>query len=115
MGLGKTVMILALILRSRAEGNPTFNKKEDKWLSTNSTYNKMKNNLGFTQTNHMCKLMSILYFQLILGELVPSRCTLIIVPPGVLGQWESEIKLKTKNMKVLLYHGPKRAQISAAG
>lgn len=42
------------------------------------------------------------------GRLVPSKATLVVCPPSVMGQWEDEIKKKTRGLKVLLYHGPSR-------
>jgi SNF2 family DNA or RNA helicase len=103
MGLGKTVMVLALVLKSLEEGVPTFeHKKDDQWLSNE------KSKICFISYHFMsCHCV------MLISELIPSKCSLIIVPPGVIGQWENEVKAKTRNVKYCLFHGPKRTTSAA--
>lgn len=42
------------------------------------------------------------------------RPTLLVVPTSVLGNWEKEIQRFAPQLKVLVYHGPDRAQASTA-
>lgn len=49
-----------------------------------------------------------------LGELVPSRATLVICPASLVFQWEKEIEKRVKSgyLNTLVFHGPRR-EISA--
>ncbi|CAG7837389.1 unnamed protein product [Allacma fusca] len=46
-------------------------------------------------------------------RLVPSRATLVVCPPSVLGQWEEEVNKKSRGLRVLKYHGSNRVKSSA--
>ncbi|ODM96360.1 Transcription termination factor 2 [Orchesella cincta] len=81
VGLGKTIMMIGLIMKSKMDGKRQLeaNDENKPWIKPEE-----------------------------IRQLVPSRSTLVVCPVGCLLQWQDEIKSKGHGLRVLVHHGSNR-------
>lgn len=84
VGLGKTIMVIALIMKSKMDGMNASGSNEENWIDTEE-----------------------------IGRCIPSKTTLVVCPVGCILQWNDEITSKGKGLRVNLFHGPKRTTSAA--
>jgi SNF2 family DNA or RNA helicase len=112
MGLGKTLTMLSLIVKTKAAAGGSMGLEEigeaERIRSRNLNGMLYVCGLGlwnistiFSQENY---------------KLVKSNATLVIAPASLIYQWEREVKdrIKPGKLKVLVFHGPKQQRIRSA-
>ncbi len=106
MGLGKTLSMVALILKKkqlraeRGDASPEWEERRQTAICEKS-YFVFSVEILVCNRNGICSAWE---------GLIRSRATLVVCPASVMCQWDSEVKKRVRGgrLQLDLFHGPKR-------